>query len=63
MIIMLVFLSVHFIVFFGYLVSWWLFFYLHFILRLVGFHSEIFPFELGKQVKIAVNDIPYRPII
>lgn len=30
---------------------------------MVGFHSEILPFELSKKVKIAVQDIPYRPIL
>ena len=34
-----------------------------FYIAVVGFHSEILPFEISKQVKIAVQDIPYRPII
>ncbi|MFJ7936851.1 spore germination protein [Sporosarcina sp. NPDC096371] len=34
-----------------------------FYIAVVSFHSEIIPAELGKQVKLAVNDIPYRPII
>lgn len=33
-----------------------------FYIAVIGFHSEIIPLELGKQVKLAVNDIPYRPI-
>jgi len=33
-----------------------------FYIAVVGFHSEILPQELGKQVKLAVNDIPYPPI-
>ena len=33
-----------------------------FYIAVVGFHSEILPFELSKKVKIAVQDIPYRPI-
>ena len=33
-----------------------------FYIAVVSFHSEIIPVELGKQVKLAVNDIPYRPI-
>ncbi|WP_318614475.1 spore germination protein [Sporosarcina sp. YIM B06819] len=34
-----------------------------FYIAVVSFHSEIIPAELGKQVKLAVNDIPYRPIV
>lgn len=34
-----------------------------FYIAVVGFHSEILPFEISKQVKIAVQDIPYRPIV
>ncbi|MER2089683.1 MAG: spore germination protein [Sporosarcina sp.] len=34
-----------------------------FYIAVVGFHSEILPFELSKKVKIAVQDIPYRPIV
>jgi len=33
-----------------------------FYIAVVGFHSEILPAELGKQVKLAVNEIPYPPI-
>ncbi|WP_255485521.1 spore germination protein [Sporosarcina sp. BP05] len=33
-----------------------------FYIAVIGFHSDIIPLELGKQVKLAVNDIPYRPI-
>ncbi|WP_399632545.1 spore germination protein [Sporosarcina sp. SG10008] len=33
-----------------------------FYIAVIGFHSEIIPLELGKQVKLAVNAIPYRPI-
>ena len=33
-----------------------------FYIALVGFHSEILPFELSKKVKLAVEFIPYRPI-
>ena len=34
-----------------------------FYIALVGFHSEILPFELSKKVKLAVEFIPYRPIL
>lgn len=34
-----------------------------FYIAVVGFHSEILPFELSRKVKIAVEFIPYRPII
>ncbi|MGN7386493.1 spore germination protein [Sporosarcina sp. SAFN-015] len=34
-----------------------------FYIAVVGFHSEILPFELARKVKIAVEFIPYRPII
>ena len=34
-----------------------------FYIAVVGFHSEILPFEISKKVKIAVQDIPYRPIV
>ena len=34
-----------------------------FYIAVVSFHSEILPIQLSKQVKVAVNDIPYRPII
>lgn len=33
-----------------------------FYIAVVGFHSEILPYELSKKVKIAVQEIPYRPI-
>lgn len=33
-----------------------------FYIAVVGFHSEILPFEISKSVKLAVEDIPYRPI-
>lgn len=34
-----------------------------FYIAVVGFHSEILPFDLSRKVKIAVEFIPYRPII
>lgn len=34
-----------------------------FYIAVVGFHSEILPYEISKSVKIAVQDIPYRPIV
>lgn len=34
-----------------------------FYIAVVGFHSEVLPIELSKQVKLAVNEIPYRPIV
>ncbi|WP_203248865.1 spore germination protein [Sporosarcina beigongshangi] len=34
-----------------------------FYIAVVGFHSEILPFEIGRKVKIAVEFIPYRPIV
>jgi spore germination protein KA len=34
-----------------------------FYIAVVGFHSEILPFEISKTVKIAVQDIPYRPLV
>lgn len=34
-----------------------------FYIAVVGFHSEVLPFELSRKVKIAVEFIPYRPII
>lgn len=33
-----------------------------FYIAVIGFHSEILPVDLSKQVKLAVNEIPYRPI-
>ena len=33
-----------------------------FYIAVIGFHSEILPSDLSKQVKLAVNEIPYRPI-
>ncbi|GEN82641.1 germination protein KA [Sporosarcina luteola] len=33
-----------------------------FYIAVVGFHSEILPIELSKKVKLAINEIPYRPI-
>ncbi|MCM3637568.1 spore germination protein [Sporosarcina luteola] len=34
-----------------------------FYIAVVGFHSEILPFDLSRKVKLAVEFIPYRPII
>ncbi len=34
-----------------------------FYIAVVGFHSEILPYELGVKVKTAIQFIPYRPII
>lgn len=34
-----------------------------FYIAVVGFHSEILPYELGIKVKTAIQFIPYRPII
>ena len=34
-----------------------------FYIAVVGFHSEILPYAISKSVKIAVQDIPYPPII
>ncbi|WP_342504961.1 spore germination protein [Sporosarcina sp. FSL K6-2383] len=34
-----------------------------FYIAVVGFHSEILPFDIARKVKIAVEFIPYRPII
>ncbi len=34
-----------------------------FYIAVVGFHSEILPVEISEKVKIAVQDIPYRPIV
>ncbi|WP_246880400.1 spore germination protein [Sporosarcina sp. 6E9] len=34
-----------------------------FYIAVVGFHSEILPFEISQKVKVAVQDIPYRPLI
>ena len=33
-----------------------------FYIAVVGFHSEIMPVEISEKVKVAVQDIPYRPI-
>lgn len=33
-----------------------------FYIAVIGFHSEILPVDISKQVKLAVNEIPYRPI-
>lgn len=33
-----------------------------FYIAVIGFHSEIIPLELGKKVRLAVYEIPYRPI-
>lgn len=33
-----------------------------FYIAVIGFHSEILPLELSKKVKVAINEIPYRPI-
>ncbi|MFS0687742.1 spore germination protein [Sporosarcina sp. 179-K 8C2 HS] len=33
-----------------------------FYIAVVGFHSEILPIEISKKVKLAINEIPYRPI-
>ena len=34
-----------------------------FYIAVVSFHSEILPMEISKKVKLAINEIPYRPII
>ena len=34
-----------------------------FYIAIVSFHYEVLPYELSKTVKIAVNEIPYRPFI
>ncbi|BAQ11006.1 spore germination protein ka [Bacillus sp. OxB-1] len=34
-----------------------------FYIAVVSFHSEILPIELSKKVKLAINEIPYRPIM
>ena len=34
-----------------------------FYIAVVSFHYEVLPYELSKTVKIAVNEIPYRPFI
>lgn len=34
-----------------------------FYISVIGFHSEILPIELSQKVKMAINNIPYRPII
>lgn len=34
-----------------------------FYISVISFHSEIIPIELGKQVRLAVNDIPYPALI
>ncbi|WP_239432353.1 spore germination protein [Sporosarcina sp. ACRSL] len=34
-----------------------------FYIAVVSFHSEILPIEISKKVKLAINEIPYRPII
>lgn len=33
-----------------------------FYISVLSFHSEILPLELAKTAKLAVNDIPYRPL-
>ncbi|MGG0668068.1 spore germination protein [Lederbergia citrisecunda] len=33
-----------------------------FYIAVVSFHSEILPIEISKKVKLAINEIPYRPI-
>lgn len=33
-----------------------------FYIAVIGFHSEILPLELSRKVKMAINEIPYRPI-
>lgn len=32
-------------------------------ISVIGFHSEILPIELSQSVKMAIHNIPYRPII
>ncbi len=32
-------------------------------ISVIGFHSEILPIELSRSVKMAIHNIPYRPII
>lgn len=34
-----------------------------FYIAVLGFHSEILPFDLSLKVKVAVQDIPYRPLV
>lgn len=34
-----------------------------FYIAVIGFHSEILPMDLSKQVKVAIDNIPYRPIV
>ncbi|GKV57489.1 germination protein KA [Sporosarcina sp. NCCP-2222] len=34
-----------------------------FYVSVVSFHSEILPIEISKQVKLAINEIPYRPFL
>lgn len=34
-----------------------------FYIAVVSFHQEILPIEISKKVKLAINEIPYRPII
>jgi spore germination protein KA len=34
-----------------------------FYIAVVSFHSEILPIEISKKVKLAINEIPYRPIV
>jgi len=34
-----------------------------FYIAVVGFHSEILPFDLSVKVKVAVQEIPYRPLV
>ncbi|MEK3934524.1 spore germination protein [Sporosarcina sp. FSL W7-1349] len=34
-----------------------------FYIAVVSFHSEILPIEISKKVKLAINEIPYRPIM
>jgi spore germination protein KA len=33
-----------------------------FYIAVVSFHSEILPIEISKKVKLAINEIPYRPV-
>lgn len=33
-----------------------------FYIAVIGFHSEILPLELSRKVKVAISEIPYRPI-
>ena len=33
-----------------------------FYIAVIGFHSEVLPLELSRKVKLAIEEIPYRPI-